>query len=249
VRRQVCKRLSRRLAQLGLTDLSAYRTYLNDDPDEWRVLDAMCRVTISRFYRDRHVWDTLRSVVLPEILRGAKAAQAEEVRCWCAGCASGEEPYTLRIVWTLDVVRGKGRNPPLRVTATDSNADLLERAKRGLYAPSSLKSLPREWAEAAFESSRAGCAIRAAYKEGVVFIEQDIRREMPEGMFHLVFCRNLVFTYFDESLQRELAGEIAHRLVPGGFLLVGIHEALPSGTEGFDPLEGVKGVYIMRSST
>ena len=94
VRKQVCKRLTRRTGELGLPDLVAYREYLVSHHEEWQVLDSLCRVTISRFYRDRRVFDVLRFEILPTLARRALTDAEKEVRCWSAGCCSGEEPYT-----------------------------------------------------------------------------------------------------------------------------------------------------------
>jgi len=71
----------------------------------------------------------------------------------------------------------------------------------------------------------------------------DIRSEMPEGPFHLILCRNLAFTYFDEALQREVLARIRDRVVAGGALIIGIHESLPSGYPGFEPWLGITGVF------
>ena len=95
VRGQVCKRVRRRMKRLGLADFDAYRARLEADPKEWRVLDGFCRITISRFFRDRGAFEVLRRVVLPEIARRS-AAEQRPARIWSAGCASGEEPYTVR---------------------------------------------------------------------------------------------------------------------------------------------------------
>src|SRR6516225_732332 len=95
VRGLVGKRLNRRLAELGLADLSAYRTFLMREPAEWGQLDAMCRIPISRFYRDRGVFDAIGQQLLPEAAAAVTARGANAVKCWSAGCASGEEPYTL----------------------------------------------------------------------------------------------------------------------------------------------------------
>ncbi|MBU3889787.1 CheR family methyltransferase [Methylosinus sp. KRF6] len=94
VRRQVGKRLNRRLAELGLPTLDDYRERLRADTTEWAVLDSFFRVTISRFYRDRRVFDILRFRVLPELARAAHSP-GRTIRCWCAGCACGEEVYTV----------------------------------------------------------------------------------------------------------------------------------------------------------
>jgi chemotaxis protein methyltransferase CheR len=130
VRARVRKKLNERLGELGLPDVAAYREYLEAHPQEWGILDALCRITISRFHRDRCIFDDLRKVVLPELTRRASERGADVVRCWSAGCASGEEPYTLRILWELGLPAELAR-PPLRVVATDIDARLLERAWEG----------------------------------------------------------------------------------------------------------------------
>ena len=85
--------------------------------------------------------------------------------------------------------------------------------------------------------------LRAEFLTGVEFRRMDVRRERPEGIFHLVLCRNLVFTYYDEALQRELLPPIAEVVVPGGALVVGAHERLPAEQTHFTPWGSVPGVY------
>jgi chemotaxis protein methyltransferase CheR len=87
--------------------------------------------------------------------------------------------------------------------------------------------MPDELKRDAFDETAAGFAVRGLFKENIDFIEQDIRETIPAGPFHLVLCRNFVFTYFDESLQIEMLKKIAGVLAPGGFLMIGIHEKLP----------------------
>lgn len=101
VRKRVYKRVARRIQELGLSSLSAYRAYLDTRAGEWVVLDGFCRIPISRFYRDRGVFQYLEEEVLPEL--GALAAHRgeTELKCWSIGCAAGEESYTLAIVWRL----------------------------------------------------------------------------------------------------------------------------------------------------
>jgi len=228
VRGRVRKKLNERLRELGLPDVAAYRARLEAHPPEWAVLDALCRITISRFHRDRGVFDHLRRVVLPELARRASERGAEVVRCWSAGCASGEEPYTLRILWELGLPAGLAR-VPLRVVATDIDARLPERAREGRYRASGLKELPRDLLEAAFVRDGETFRVRDELRAGVDFRRQDIRAAMPAGPFHLVLCRNLAFTYFDEDRQREVLRGIVARLVAGGYLVLGAHESIPGG--------------------
>ncbi len=164
VRRQVRKRLGRRLEELGLRDIDAYRARLASDPREWEVLDGLCRIPISRFYRDRAVFDHLFQETLPALAR-----RHGEVACWSAGCASGEEPYTL-------AVAARMLDLPLRIVATDSAPHLLARAEAARYGPSSLRELPRAWREQAFTPEHV---LRPAFREAVHFRCEDIRATMP----------------------------------------------------------------------
>jgi chemotaxis protein methyltransferase CheR len=118
---------------------------------------------------------------------------------------------------------------PLRVVATDADTHLLERAREGRYPASSLKELPLSLSEAALIRDGEQLRVCNELREGVEFQRQDIREAMPAGPFHLVLCRNLAFTYFDEDRQREVFRGIVERLDAGGYLLVGAHESLPGG--------------------
>ncbi len=235
VRRQVCKRLKRRINELGLPDLDAYRDFLENHKAEWQTLDSLCRITISRFYRDPDVFDALRFTILPELAEHALARGEKELRCWSAGCASGEEAYTLQLLWKIDVVPNIPQPFPLRIIATDPNQNLLDRARRGQYPKSSLKDLPEELQREAFHDSQGHYAIRKEFRENIEFMKQDLREQMPEGFFHLIFCRNLVFTYFEEALQLEIFQKIVNRLVGEGMLVIGKREKLPDGVRDVIP--------------
>ena len=242
VRRQVFKRIDRRLKELDLSDVASYRSYLERHPDEWPVLDALCRISISRCYRDKGVFQYLEREVLPQLAQRAAAKGENDVRCWSIGCASGEEPYTLAIVWTLGVAP---RLPAisLRILGTDSDQKAIERAERACYPGSSTKDLPADLLAKAFIPSSDGFCVSAEYRELVTFREQDIRVTSPTDLFHLILCRNLAFTYFDDGLQRETLNTIEGKLHPGGALVIGSLESLPDGVSEFDPWLQKLGVY------
>jgi chemotaxis protein methyltransferase CheR len=242
VRKRVYRRMARRIQELGLSDLSAYRSHLDAHADEWAVLDALCRISISRFYRDRGVFQYLEEDVLPDL--GARAAQRGETEldCWSVGCAAGEEPYTLAIVWRL----GPGRRLPelrLRVLGTDIDPASLARARRGCYARSSLKDLPPAYLERALVSTDHEWCVGEMYREGVTFAEQDVRRAAPPGPFDLILCRNVAFTYFDEAGQRDVLRTIVDRLAPGGALVIGSGESLPDDLLGLEVWSAKARIY------
>ena len=236
VRGQVCKRIQRRLRELALLDMAAYRTYLTRHPEEWMVLDEFCRITISRFYRDRAVFNYLQQTILPDLAEQAMARQDLILRCWSAGCASGEEAYTLKILWELGL-SPQFSNLSLEVIATDVDAHLLARAQVGRYKFASVKELPANCLSLAFEQTDQTYCVRSQFRAGISFLQQDIRAQMPEGLFHLVLCRNLVFTYFDLDRQREMVNRFTQKLFSGGVLMLGEHEALPAETTQFKPIQ------------
>ncbi|NIM00263.1 MAG: chemotaxis protein CheR, partial [Acidobacteria bacterium] len=185
VRRQVCKRIARRLRELGCRDLDDYRALLNTDAAEWSQLDSLCRITISRFYRDRAVWDHMGDVVLPELTDLARRRGDAELRCWSVGCGSGEEPYTVAIVWRS---KARAAEPfPLSILAVDADAKLLGRARRGVYDEPSLRDLPDE-RRGCFVAEGSRYRIDRVYREPVTFVRQDVRVELPNDRFHLVLC-------------------------------------------------------------
>lgn len=247
VRGQVCKRIKRRIAQLGLADVAAYRARLEVDPAEWGVLDALCVVTISRFYRDRAVWDALQNDILPALAAAAIARQQQELRCWSIGCASGEEPYTLAIVWKLGLAQ---RYPGLRlrVLGTDIDERVLARARVATYSAATLRDLPALWREQAFAERADSFQLRDSLRAAVDLRQEDIRLALPDRNCDLMLCRNLVFTYFDETLQRKTLDRLLTSLSGGGAFLIGRHERLPSGT-ALEPWHSALGIYRNASRT
>ncbi|MCK5394673.1 MAG: chemotaxis protein CheR, partial [Gammaproteobacteria bacterium] len=120
VRAQVCKRLQRRLYDLHLTDVEAYRDYIEQHVDEWDVLDSLVRVTISRFYRDKMMFAFLGQQVLPDLATQAIESGDKSLNILSVGCASGEEPYTLAIIWQLQLQQ---RFPDLNLHIVAIDAD------------------------------------------------------------------------------------------------------------------------------
>jgi len=208
VQATVRKRLAKRVAALGLPSLSEYRAYLEREPAELNVFERMCRITISRFYRDAAVFESLAPFLRP----GA--------RVWSAGCASGEEPYTVAIL-----------EPNAEILATDAEEHLIERARRGCYPGGSLRELPAHLRERAFRREGELYCVRDEYRRAITFRCEDLRASMPDGPFDLVLCRNLAFSYFDEAEQRALAAKLIARLRPSGVLVIGARETLPAGVE------------------
>jgi chemotaxis protein methyltransferase CheR len=245
VRRQVCRRIDRRRAQLDLGTPAAYRAYLEEHPSEWAQLDEMCRIPISRFFRDRALFEQLGTEVLPELARSCSARGETTLHAWSAGCASGEEPYSLRLLWELDA-RPRPMGVDLAIVATDADAHMLERARSARYAESSLRALPSAWKKRAFEQIDALFDLQPEFRTGVELRLEDVRERAPDGSFELILCRNLAFTYFDDALQRKTLGRLLGHLRGSGFLVIGGHESLPEVPDALQPWRGSRAIYRRR---
>jgi chemotaxis protein methyltransferase CheR len=205
---------------------------LDRQPGEFdRLLDALT-INVTKFFRNRETWDTLGSGVLPQLLRSREG----RVRAWSAGCASGEEPYTIVMLLAL-VLEQIGRGSWLdraRVDATDFDKASLETARAARYP---LKA----FSEAPADAARRFCnpvdpdtvEVRPELRALVDFRRHDLLRDPPVSPgYDLIFCRNVVI-YFDKPTQRLLFERYADLLAPQGFLYVGHSESLHGVSERF----------------
>ncbi len=219
VRKGVKKRIRRHMKGLGISTVRQYILILERQPEERTIFEGCLRVTISRFFRDRFLWSYLEEQVVPELTDSFP----DRLNIWSAGCANGEEPYSLAI--TLDVMQ-KGMMSS--ILATDANNVSLNRARQGIYNRSSLKEVSEELRRRYFvkDPAKGEFCIRSFLKKGIVWQNHDLLSHPPNGPFHLILLRNNLLTYHQgAALQVTLKG-IVESLVPGGYLIFGSHEQL-----------------------
>jgi chemotaxis protein methyltransferase CheR len=233
IRTRVCKRIQRHIATLQLTSVAEYRAYLEVHSEEWHKLDELCQVTISRFYRDKMVFAYLAETVLPTLCQQVVQQGRRDFRVWSVGCASGEEAYSLELLWSY-FIKQNYPQLSLQILATDTKHELLDRAQQACYSFSSVRNLPDQWREQAFLRSNDDYCLQAMYKQGITFQYHDIRQAVPATGFDLILCRNLAFTYYDQELQKIVAKQLITTLNPGGGLVLGVHEVLPTECAGIE---------------
>lgn len=236
VRDTVRKRLARRIKALGLKDLAAYRERLESDPAEWLELDQLCRIPISRFYRDKGVYKMLSDIFLPGCADAVRARGGGELRILSAGCASGEEPYTISVIWWLRLAE---RYPgvQLQILALDVDDMMLHRARTACYSAGSFKDMPADLLENGFRRTDGEYCLRDAYRRGVQIAKADLRENVPAGPFDVILCRNTAFTYFDDATQEAVFARLDASLREGGYLIIGSHEALPAQAQNYQRLQ------------
>ena len=223
----VSSRLAKRLRALGLRSFHDYRRLL-DAPgshDERREMLAALTTNVTRFFREPHHFEHLRTVLLPPLL--AAARRGGRVRIWSAAASSGPEPYSI----ALEVLEQMpdAHEHDVRVLATDIDPNMVSAGRAGTYAPAMLEPVPpemlRRWfepAEGGTGTMRAGAALRSL----VSFRELNLIGTWPmRGHFDAVFCRNVVI-YFDETTQVRLWSRMAPLILPGGMLYIGHSERL-----------------------
>jgi len=253
VRRRLRAPLTARLVALGLTSFSAYLDYLDGHEAERQRLNQLLAISVSRFFRDREDWFHLARVALPALQR---EAQERAVRALCLGCASGEEPFTLRLLWedwVANGMTGPAANdattpvtspisppapspvppppvdavppPALAIVAADIRADLLARARRAVYPPSSVHSVPPHLLECYFSSIPDGYRLAPEVVESVSFVRLDFYEGEIPGPVDLLLCRNSAFTYLAPARLTTFATRLRAAVRPGGFLFLGGGEA------------------------
>ncbi len=239
VRRQVCRRIAARMSELSLSTFDEYYRYLQENEGEWFHLDTLCRITISRFYRDGKVFDCIRHEVLPELKDRAFREKRTSVSCLSIGCASGEEVYSLSCLW-----HSMDPNIDITITGIDVNENMLRRARNGVYEKQSFRDMPSVLLEQCFEHKNKKYFLKEVYRRGTSFICRDIREWLPEKTFDIILCRNLVFMYYDETLQKEMLLKILQCMHGGSFLILGNHEKLPVAVNDLKKYKGQELIYL-----
>ena len=226
-RNQVLKRIKSRLTELGITGgYDEYRRYLEENASEWKQLERLCYVTISKFFRDRKVWDYLRDNILHNLML---ETSSEPLHVWSIGCCNGEEPYSIAIL-VEQLSEQITSNREVSILASDRTEEVLERAKRGRYPPGALSELTESELMKYFQTIEAGeeqFKINQAPSRHVRFEKRNIQKSLPDGSFQLIFCRNLLFTYYRKEHQEQFLKKLKPMLKPAGYLVIGSNEELP----------------------
>jgi two-component system CheB/CheR fusion protein len=225
----ITRRLQRRMTAVGTATLTDYRRYVERHPDELQRLVASFLIKVTDFFRDPELFDYLRDQVLPKLI--SEARERGELRLWSAGCATGEEAYTLAML-VSDLLGGDTTSLPVRIFATDVAVDAVEFGRRGIYPEAALAGLPRDLVDRHFVQLDGVYEVRKSVRGLVVFGEHDLGHRAPFPRIDLVVCRN-VLIYFTPELQRRALQLFAFSLRRGGALALGKAETVSPLPEYF----------------
>ena len=215
----ILRRISRRMAVAHVASLRDYSDYLRAHPEEITELVKAFLIKVTGFFRDPEAFDFLKQTVLPELIDRARE-NGRIMRVWSAGCATGEEAYSMALL----IADALGPNLPewsVKIFATDLAADAIAFARRGLYPETVLSDLPDVYRQRYFERVDHGYRISKMLRETVIFGEQDISRGVPFPRIDLVVCRNLLI-YLKPELQETVLDLFAYSLHQShGYLFLG----------------------------
>ena len=212
-----------------------------DKNDEIRhQCERLMTVSISRFFRDRGFWQGFKENILPEFMD----VDREKIKFWSAGCACGEEVYSFKIIWTL-LSNGYLHVPDLEVLATDLNPIYLDRARSGIYPPSSLKEVTKEIRSGYFKQKggKKLFEVKASLKKGITWKNHHLLSDPPGLDFDVIFLRNNVLTYYKEQPKKRAFGNVLESLAPCGILVLGSHETIPFETTELTGVEPFSYVF------
>jgi two-component system CheB/CheR fusion protein len=235
------RRLARLMAASGHATLVDYMRHLAASPDAYQRLVSALLIKVTEFFRDSELFAQLRETVLPDIIDNARKTHSE-LRIWSAGCATGEEAYSLAIA-LADLLGDEIDTLPIRIFATDLDAQAVATARRGVYSAEALKQLPPATLAKYFVRLDGAFQVTKRIRNLTVFGEYDLGQRAPFPRIDLVLCRN-VLIYFTKELQQRTLQLFAFALRGGGYLVLGKAETTSPLPQYFAPVDSNLKIFL-----
>lgn len=231
--------VQRRLSLHNIEDISQYIQLIQTDTDERDLLVRELLIDVTAFFRDEDAFALLRKSVLPQILQNDSADN--RVRLWVAGCATGEEVYSLAML-VLEWMWSEGVNVDVRIFATDVHEQSLEIASMGFYPAYKVADIPEEWLRRYFIAVQDGYRVTKQLRDMVVFAPHNLIQDPPFTKIDLICCRNLLI-YLNAAAQKKVLANIHFGLHRGGFLMLGPSEQIQGMEESFEYVDRYWRIY------
>jgi two-component system CheB/CheR fusion protein len=232
-RSTLLRRIARRMQAVNLSSFEEYFDYLQVHQDEFASLFNTILINVTSFFRDEDVWTHLQSTALPQMLNGRSSA--ETFRVWTAGCASGQEAYSLVMalgeIMGLDAVRDT-----VKIYATDADEEALNEARMAAYTAKQVENVPAPLLEKYFDRNGTTFTFKRDLRRSVIFGRHDLIQDAPISRVDFLLCRNTLM-YFNADAQSKILARFYFSLNPGGHLLLGRAEMLFSHSNMFSPVD------------
>ena len=231
----IYRRIERRMSIHKIDKIAGYVLFLNENPNEIEILFRELLIGVTSFFRDAVVWENLKETILPDIITNLEPGSI--LRAWVPGCSTGEEAYSLAIVFkeVLEKINPHG-GFSLQVFATDIDNEAVEIARKGIFPSSITENVSPERLERFFLKTDDGYFINTEIREKVVFAQHNIIMHPPFTKIDILSCRNLLI-YMEPELQKKMIGLLCYSLNRNGIMLLGSSETLGTQSHLFTPLD------------
>ena len=230
-RPSLSRRIRRRMAEVGVAAFSEYQDFLEVHPDEFTPLFNTVLINVTSFFRDRPSWEHLRDDLLPQVIEAA----GPRIRVWSAGCASGQEAYSLAIL-LADALGADEFRERVKIYATDVDEEALSHARQAVYTEREVAGLSPSQVKEYFTPENGRFAFRKDLRRSVIFGRNDLVQDAPISHIDLLLCRNTLM-YFTAETQARILGRLHYALNPTGLLFLGKAEMLLSHNRLFAPVD------------
>jgi two-component system CheB/CheR fusion protein len=236
----VQRRITRRMSLTGVDKHEDYLKLLREDEEERRRLTKDLLINVTDFFRDKDAFEELNDSAIKEIVE--HVAENEEIRMWIAGCATGEEAYSL-VILVLEELKRVGKKNSVKVFATDIDEDAIKTARIGRYPMSIAGEVPKGWLREYFHRlDDHFYQIKQSVRDLVSFATQNVANDPPFNNMHLISCRNLLI-YVKREVQEKILGAFYYSLLPNGYLFLGTSETASPREELFRPVSKKWRIY------
>ncbi|MDD3336212.1 MAG: chemotaxis protein CheB [Eubacteriales bacterium] len=238
----IIRRMERRMMLTRKDKLTDYVDYLYASPEEVRTLSKEVLIGVTSFFRDPEYFQCLKEKALPEIIN--RSTPDEPIRAWVAGCSTGEEAYSLAILFS-EVMEALGVRRTVKIFATDLDSESIDTAGKGTYGDSIIDSVSPVRLARYFTRRNNSYMINRDIRKMIVFSPHNVFQDPPFGRLDLISCRNMLI-YFQPVLQNDLFAVFHQSLKDGGFLFLGKSEAIGAFTEAFPVIDSAAKIFSHR---
>lgn len=235
----VSRRIARRVSLIQMGSMAAYLTYLRENPDELQKLYGDLLINVTAFFRDPDAFSALDELVVQELVK--RKGEEEPIRIWIPGCASGEEAYSIAILFK-EALNAAGKHCPLQVFATDLDEEAVSVARGARYPERIEAEVPPHLLEKYFEKTDEVYEVKAALRECMTFAKQNVVTDPPFSRLDLISCRNLLI-YLSTDVQRDVLGYFHFALNDQGSLFLGHSETVGQQEIVFKPIKKSLRIY------
>ncbi|MBN8613213.1 MAG: response regulator [Deltaproteobacteria bacterium] len=239
------RRIARRMLVHHLDSHAAYAALLEKRPDETAALFEDCLISVTSFFRDAAVFDALAASVIPALID--ERPDASPVRVWVAGCATGEEVYSIAIC-LLERAAAMGRPAAIKIFGTDLSEHALAKARAGIYPDTIEHDVSPERLSRFFTASAGHYQVSKSVRDVCIFARHDLTRDAPYSRMDLVSCRN-VLIYLELPAQETVLASLHYAINPGGFLLLGPAETVGPLAGRFAAMDEKHRLYMRKQGT